>query len=306
MPHEIIPYTDEHLAAVSAIAEECLDLPEDAGETDHLLRRLLAPPEGRRVVRLVALSNAGQVSGVLFGSVRDADPATGHLDLVAVLPAARRQGIARSLVAAAEQILSGYGVRELRIAGNDPSYAWPGIDVRYTPAACLALALGFQQYTTGWNMTADLRAQHAAEVEDRLAEQDITVRRADAADVAALEKLARDEFGGGWAWEVAESIRRGEAGEVAGCHIALRGGELLGFAAFGALRPSLFGPMGTLPAARGTGIGTVLLRRCLDDQRAAGMATSQIGWAGPIAFYSRTIGARIERVFLLYRKKVAA
>ena len=42
---------------------------------------------------------------------------------------------------------------------------------------------------------------------------------------------------------------------MAGCHIALRGDEVLGFAAYGALRPSLFGPMGTLPAARGSGIG---------------------------------------------------
>jgi mycothiol synthase len=176
--------------------------------------------------------------------------------------------------------------------------------VRYTPAVCLAQSLGFDQYTTGWNMTVDLAAPQDAEAEERLAGQGITVRRAGPDDVEPLRRMAGDEFGGGWPWEVTESIERGLAGQAAGCHLALRDGEIIGFAAYGALRPSLFGPMGTLAAARGTGIGTVLLRRCLADQRAAGMRTAQIGWAGPIAFYSRTLGARIERVFLMFRKQL--
>lgn len=300
---DVTPYADHHLPSVTSLAAIALDLPEDAGETDAIVRRLLTPPPGRRTVRLVALDGSGYVTGVVFASVRDREPEVGHLDLIAVRPAARRRGVARALVAAAQQTLRGYGVRELRIAGNDPCYAWPGIDVRYTPAVCLALALGFEQERTAWNMTADLSAlPDITDAQARLAAEGVTVRRATAADAEAVGVCAAEHFGQGWSWEVREAIARGEAGEVAGCHIALRGDEVLGFAAYGALRPSLFGPMGTLPAARGSGIGGALLVRCLADQRAAGLATAQIGWAGPVAFYSRTIGARIGRVFVLYRK----
>jgi len=300
---DVTPCTDHHLTGVRSLTTTALDLPEDAGETDAIVRRLLAPPPGRRTVRLVAPDGSGSVIGVVFASVRDREPEVGHLDLIAVHPAARRQGVARALVAAAEQELLRHGVREVRIAGNDPCYAWPGIDVRYTPAVCLALALGFEQERTAWNMTADLSAlPDITDAQARLAAMGVTVRRATAADAETVGGCAAEHFGQGWSWEVHEAIARGEAGEVAGCHIALRGDEVLGFAAYGALRPSLFGPMGTLPAARGSGIGALLLVRCLTDQRAAGLATAQIGWAGPVAFYSRTVGARIGRVFALYRK----
>ncbi len=50
----------------------------------------------------------------------------------------------RALLGRAEAELAGLGVGEVRLAGNPPYYAWPGIDVRYTPAVCLALALGYQ------------------------------------------------------------------------------------------------------------------------------------------------------------------
>lgn len=302
MDPRITPYTGAHLPAVAALAARALDLPEDAGETDAILARLLTPPPGRRTVRLAAVDDTGDVLGVVLASVRDDDGTVGHLDLVAVHPAARQRGVARALVTVAEKALGELGVSEVRIAGNAPCYAWPGIDVRYTPAICTALALGYEQVRTGWNMTVELAGlTETADAEARLAALGIGVRRAGLQDTAAVEALART-FGEGWAWEAREAITRDAAGAVAGCHIALRGNEILGFAAFGALRPSLFGPMGTLPAARGTGIGNVLLCRCLGDQRAAGLASAQIGWAGPLAFYTRAVGARIERVFVMYRK----
>jgi predicted N-acetyltransferase YhbS len=93
--------------------------------------------------------------------------------------------------------------------------------------------------------------------------------------------------------------------EHAGCHVAVDAeGAILGFAAYGSSRASWFGPMGTAPAVQGMGIGSVLLRRCLADQKAAGYDRVQIGWVGPLPFYSGAVGARVERVFLLYRKQL--
>jgi GNAT superfamily N-acetyltransferase len=186
------------------------------------------------------------------------------------------------------------------LAGNAPYYAWPGIDVRYTPALCAAMALGFAQDQPAWNMTADLRALAPTGPDEmRLAGDGVTVRRAEPADVPALTGFVLANWGSGWAGEITHSIGR----DRAGCWLALEtDGTLLGFAAYGSSRPSWFGPMGTTPAARGRGIGSVLLRRCLAEQRAGGHETAQIGWVGPVPFYSAAVGARVERVFFLYRK----
>jgi predicted N-acetyltransferase YhbS len=298
-------------AAVPAVMELCraaLDLPEDAAEAEHIVARLRAAGHrsARRTVGFLA-TDAESVTGVVLGSVAHRDPAVGHVDLIAVHPAARRRGTGRALLGAAEAALARLGVGEVRLAGNPPHFAWPGIDVRYTPALCAARALGYSHEGTAWNMTADLSRDDSpalrdtAQAEARLADAGIVVRAADADDVPALVEFAQANFGGAWGDEVRDSVDRPRAG----CHVAVRDdGELLGFAAYGSSRPSLFGPMGTAPAAQGLGIGGVLLRRCLIAQRAAGHRSAQIGWVGPVRFYSDAAGARIERVFFLYRKQL--
>ncbi|NUR85350.1 MAG: GNAT family N-acetyltransferase [Nonomuraea sp.] len=274
-----------HLERAAAIAEAALHL--DAGSAAALPGRLATPPAGRR---WTALESGG---GVVFASVSGRDPAVGHLDLLAVHPEEQGKGRGRELVRAAEEWLREQGVTQARFAGNPPCYAWPGIDVRYTAAACLAESLGYERYHVAWNMTADLGADLSVE-EDllRLAAQGVTVGSGERERVA---EFAREHWNDNWAWEAANA---------AGLHHAEREGRILAFAAWGA-RPQWFGPMGTAPEARGLGLGGVLLRRCLAEQRAAGQAEAQIGWVGPLRFYSRAVGARAERVFWLYRRDLA-
>jgi GNAT superfamily N-acetyltransferase len=275
-----------------------LDLPEDAAEAGALVRRLAEPPEGRTTVRLADLDADGVAAGVVFGSISDADPLLGHIDLLAVRPERRREGIGAALLAAAERRLADLGAQRVRIGGNPPCYVWPGIDVRYTPAVCLAQRAGYERTDTAWNMTADLTGAHPAAPSDekRLESAGVKVMRAG----PDTPEWVRGIWGGGWAWEVEQSLGR----DGAGCWVAVRDGEILGFAAYGANRPSWFGPMGTAPAAEGLGVGRVLLRRCLADQLADGHGTAQIGWAGPVAFYSKTVGARLERIFWIYTKQL--
>jgi ribosomal protein S18 acetylase RimI-like enzyme len=325
--------TDDDVPAVVTLCRTALDLPEDAAEAAEIVLRLRETtgtegwsPRPRRLAGFVALVPAGhaaaagaavsgvpmsvtggRVIGVVLGSVSHRDPSIGHIDLIAVDPDERRCGIGRALVARIEGALAGLGAGDVVIAGNAPYYGWPGIDVRYTPAVCAAMALGFEQDQPAWNMTADLgkpdslALRPTAAAEERLAEAGISVRRAALEDVPALVEFALTNFGSGWAGEITHSVGR----EEAGCHVAIgAAGEILGFAAYGSSRPSWFGPMGTAPAARGLGAGSVLLRRCLADQKAAGHDTVQIGWVGPVPFYSGVVGARVERVFFLYRKQL--
>ena len=81
---------------------------------------------------------------------------TGHVDLVAVTPEHRRGGVGRRLLAGTERLLAAGGATEVRLAANPPYYAWPGVDVRYTPAVCLARRAGYHQDRTAWNMTVEL------------------------------------------------------------------------------------------------------------------------------------------------------
>ncbi|MEV6517193.1 GNAT family N-acetyltransferase [Micromonospora chalcea] len=305
MDVEIIELGRDRLPEMVELCRESLDLPEDALEASAVVVTVAERAEaGRSVLRLGAVRD-GALIGVLVGSLSAADPRLGHVDLVAVAPRERRQGVGGALLAEAESRLGALGAGEVLLAGNPPYYAWPGIDVRYTPAVCAAQRLGYRQDRTAWNMTAELSEGSAAlrpteAAEQRLAGRGVTVRRATPDDLPALTAFARSTFGGAWDGELAGSVGRPDAG----AHLAERDGEILGFAAYGSARPSWFGPMGTAPAAEGSGIGGVLLRRCLRDQAAAGITAAQIGWVGPVPFYSNAAGARIERVFFLYRKAV--
>ncbi|MEO3884622.1 GNAT family N-acetyltransferase [Nonomuraea sp. B5E05] len=283
------------LAEASDIATAALTL--DTAEAAALVGYLSRPPAGRK---WTALTTDGGVVMVSM-SATDTDDATGdgapagHIDLLAVHPSAQGQGRGRALVRAGEEWLAGQGARQVRFAGNPPCYAWPGIDVRYTAAACLAERLGYERYSVAWNMTADLGVDLSVEDDlERLARHGVTVHAA-GDDRERVTAFVREHFNGSWAWEAAHA---------AGVHYGERDGRVLGFAAWGA-RPAWFGPTGTAPDARGLGLGRVLLRRCLADQRAAGQADAQIGWVGPLRFYSRAVGARAERVFWLYRRDLA-
>ncbi|MER7331011.1 MULTISPECIES: GNAT family N-acetyltransferase [unclassified Micromonospora] len=304
MDAEIVELTADRAPAVAELCRRALDLPEDAAEAPALVDALWTRAAADRPVVALGAYRGAELVGALVCSLSGRDAGLGHVDLVAVHPDHRRRGVGRALLSSAERTLAGLGAAEVLLAGNPPYYGWPGIDVRYTPAVCAALALGYRQDRTAWNMTADLsyddspalRSTEAAEA--RLAGRGVSVRRAGPADLPALAEFARATFGGAWDAELAGSVGR----EGAGCHLAERDGEVLGFAAYGSSRPSWFGPMGTAPAAEGSGIGGVLLRRCLRDQRAAGVTAAQIGWVGPVPFYSGSAGARIERVFFLYRR----
>jgi predicted N-acetyltransferase YhbS len=75
--------------------------------------------------------------------------------------------------------------------------------------------------------------------------------------------------------------------------IAIRDGEMLGFACYDAAKLGIFGPTGVAEPERGQGIGRSLLLACLLDMWLKGYAYAVIGWVGPAGFYEKVADAVI-------------
>jgi mycothiol synthase len=304
-PVRIRPAEPPDHPGLRAVCEASLPLEPDAAD----LPGVLLDGTGTRTRVALVAESAGAVVGVACGSLRhfpDA-PVTGYLELLAVLPSARRQGLGRALFGAAEQALAHRGASRFRLSGNPPVYLWPGVDTRYAGMTALAGRMGYQRHSEALNLIVDLTAGRPGPDplstradEDRLVADGIRVRRVGAAEAGPLTGWLRQGPWGrsGWPDEAARSLDR----DPPGCHIAERAGAYLAFACHGANRRGWFGPMGTLDTERRRGIGAVLLRRCLADIRDSGLDSAQIGWTGPVQFYEHAVGAQPDRVFRLYRK----
>ena len=75
------------------------------------------------------------------------------------------------------------------------------------------------------------------------------------------------------------------------CFIAVREARILGFACHDVTFRNFFGPTGVKLEVRKNGIGTGLLFACLEDMRQQGYGYAIIGGVGPMAFYSKAVGA---------------
>ena len=150
------------------------------------------------------------------------------------------------------------------------------------------------------NLIGDLSERFdTADEEQRLREAGIEVRRATPKDNTLLDAFFEKDFGAGWRLEVSLAMRN----DPPALHLALRDDEIIAFSAHSTQNREwgFFGPMGTTPAARGLGLGRVLLWHCLNDMHDAGHPITVIPWVGPIAFYQQWAGCRVERVFWRYR-----
>jgi len=258
-------------------------------------------PHERPALAVVATENAEPV-GCALGSLRGEH---GHINLFIVAAEARRRGHGRALLRALEQRLESAGARRISVGGASPRFAWPGVDVRYSAAGFLLESAGYVKLSQPVNMTVDLADAARSRLDDVDATQlprGVTVRPLRADDRATITPWLAS-FGGTWLEEALATLER----PGSRCHLAVRDdgtpdAAYLGFACYGVNRANWFGPMGTDEGSRGLGIGSVLLRRCIADLRAAGYDSAQIAWVGPAKFYAKVVDAYIDRVFWIYTR----
>jgi GNAT superfamily N-acetyltransferase len=102
-----------------------------------------------------------------------------------------------------------------------------------------------------------------------------------------VRSFVEQNFSTSWA----DEIYVGFANKPVSVYVAIRGKEILGFAAYECTRRAFFGPAGVTEAARGRGVGKALLINCLYGLREMGYVYGIIGHAGPIEFYQKAVGA---------------
>ena len=136
-----------------------------------------------------------------------------------------------------------------------------------------------------------------------LRERGIHIRAAHPTEGQIITGWVREHFSEGWAPAAAISAAR----EPSSCFLAveidshhtpqqpydLPTQRLLGFACYDSDVKGMFGPTGVREDRRGGGIGTALLLATLHAMRAETYAYAIIGWAGPVEWYARTVGATI-------------
>lgn len=115
------------------------------------------------------------------------------------------------------------------------------------------------------------------------------VRPVFAAEASDVASWVEAEFGAGWARE----LERAAGHDPCAAYIAVRDGEVIGFACFDAAAKGVFGPTGVAKTARREGVGKALLIRALTDMRAVGYAYAIIGGVGPVEYYEEAVGAQV-------------
>jgi predicted N-acetyltransferase YhbS len=205
-----------------------------------------------------------------------------------------------ALLAEVEARLAARGAQTVRFFADAPHYLRPGVDFRDTAFVSFLERRRYAPRRAVCNMAADLAAARldTAADEARLGADGFEIRRLAQADAAAFEEYMLERWTPSWRTEAMRSLRR----EPVSSHVALREGRIVGFASHSVSGPGQFGPMGTNQELRGQGVGAVLLKRCLADQREAGFAECDIQWVGPKGFYADHVGARISRCFWQYER----
>lgn len=242
--------------------------------------------------RVLWLSVQGAPWGFALLGPGELDPSVGQVDLLALAPEARGQGLGLALGRAALGALEAAGCGRARW-GAGLHHAFPGAPEALAGAWPLARALGFVQGRAVHDLQGPTEqpAPHWPE--------GWSARPCRSEEAEALLAFLSEHFPGRWRRDVGLALAQGMPTEqVVGAFSPE--GALLGFAwthppsAAGAarwqgLRPGLgaVGPLGLAPQARGGGKGLALVAEALRALAAQGVPRAIIDWTDLVDFYAR-------------------
>jgi GNAT superfamily N-acetyltransferase len=249
---------------------------------------------------MICVEDGDAPLGFVLGSIANE---TGWIRAFVVRPDHRRQRIGTLLFDRIERSFAARGISDINVGWSLPRYFLPGIDITYTPAIVFLDRLGYQtnrEVRVNMDVTLRDRDFDTSQDEQRLMAQSVRVRRGKPSDRPSVTGLCRRHNNMGWALETGIALDS----EPPTVFVAEHQDRICAFATHSVCGPIHFGPMLTSSELRGLGIGSVLLKRCLQDLQAAGLDRCEITWAGPLSFYARSVGAEMGRAFWTFHKSL--
>jgi hypothetical protein len=117
----------------------------------------------------------------------------------------------------------------------------------------------------------------------------IEIKRAIAPEKHHVLDWIGAKFSKGWVSECDAAF----SNSPCSCFVAVKDSRVIGFACYDATARGFFGPIGVDQALKQPGLGKALLIRTLEAMREAGYGYAIIGWAGPLEFFKKTVGATV-------------
>lgn len=124
---------------------------------------------------------------------------------------------------------------------------------------------------------------------ENLKVQGVEIKRAIGPEKRVVADWVEKKFSKNWASECEVAL----SAQPADCFLAVKNRTIIGFACYDATAKGFFGPLGVDEDARTKGIGKALLVRTLEAMREAGYGYAVVGWAGPVEFFKKTVGATV-------------
>jgi GNAT superfamily N-acetyltransferase len=259
-----------------------------------LCERAVADPPSRQ--ELDGALFADEQPAVVFGSPDTAVVAVvacddgAHIRLLAVDPAARRQGWGHALVEAAEEWALSSGHTTLLTGADPPYFLWPGVPSTETSLMCLFERHHYGRAEANYNMDVDLGDLPEDPGGHALA------RPEDRGDVDAFMAANWPN----WRLEVLRALDKGNlvvAREEDG-H-----GPVSAFCAFEVNRRGVLGPVAVRLELMGHGRGKGVLIGALHELRRRGRERVSVVWVGPVLPYA-AVGGQVGGVYFVYRKEL--
>ncbi|QQE79179.1 GNAT family N-acetyltransferase [Alicyclobacillus sp. SO9] len=295
-----------------------LACPEDPVSMDLFARRVLVDPnfdaEG-----LLIYEESGNILGFTLCILRklplsglDIEPENGWITAFFVHPDHQRNKMGTQLFAAAEHFFKKRDRKFVLFASYAPNYFVPGIDTQRYPAAHAFLE------KQGYKLLYSPAAMDRNLVNYRIPD-----------DVLKLEEVRRQEgyvfeyltpkymtqvvefndskFNPDWARAVREAVAQGVPWNR--MFVAHKDEKVVGFCMYGAYDGvgERFGPFGVDEELRGTGLGKILLYKCLYDMKAKGLHNAWFLWTGeksPAGYLYYRAGFAVSRHFDVMRKEL--
>jgi mycothiol synthase len=301
--YQIVPFDAEHIPAFTAWFNA---LPSNDVWTEAWIRRKTIGDSAYDPALMFAVAEQGEPVGFLLGSIGDG---RGWISAFLVRPDKQRQGIGTLMFDTIERTLLERGIVEVHAGWSLPTYLLPGIDIKYTSAIVFLDRRGYRTSREARVNMDVVVAGHdwgTDQAEAELAVHGIRVRRAVPEDEAAIARLCQAHGHEDWAIDMGMALQETPITVFVAESVSAADtqGSIRAFATHSVAGPVQFGPMLTAADLRGQGIGTVLLKRSLQDWEQAGVSRCEIVWAGPISFYARSVGATLGRAFWTFRKSL--